>query len=329
VSAPPPHRARLILRYVLSVAVLAWIGWQVNWRDFDGLRGLDGALAVPAALLAGIAYPLQAWRWQKLLAAQSINPTTGWIHTVFWIGNFYNSFLPGGIAGDGVRLHYTWRAAPDRKAGAAASIVADRLLGFAALLVLAVTALALQLAFKAGHAELRTLLILSALALIGLLLVALVLTQPHWWTPLASRWLGADRTAALGQAFASIGAHRSTLVAVVALSVVVWLLDFAALWLLAQSVGLTVGLLEMTVAAAAAYVAATLPISIGGHGVREGTLIIVLGWLGAGAAQPDLVLLLALAFWAITTGWSLLGAFAMLVVPKTEKIASAVPDHPR
>lgn len=328
-SAQPPHRARLILRYVLSLAVLAWIGWQVDWHDFGGLHGLNWALAVPAALLAGLAYPLQAWRWQKLLAAQSIHPPAGWVHAVFWIGNFYNSFLPGGIAGDGVRLHYTWRTAPDRKAGAAATIVADRLLGFAALLVLAVTALALHLGFNGGHPELRTLLILSVLALILLLLAALLLAQPRWWTPLVGRWLGTDRTAALGHAFASVGAQRNTLLTVVALSVAVWLLDFLALWLLAQSVGLAIGLLEMTVAAAAAYVVATLPISIGGHGVREGTLVIVLGWLGAGATRPDLVLLLALAFWAVTTGWSLLGALAMLFVPKTEKIASAAPDHPR
>lgn len=326
-SAQPPRRARTILRYAFSLGVLVWIGWQVPWDEFGGLRGLDWSLAVPAVFLAGLAYPLQAWRWQKLLATQAIRPPTGWVHAVFWVGNFYNSFLPGGIAGDGVRLHCTWRVAPDRKAGAAASIIADRLLGFAALLVLAVTALGLQLGLNGGQAELQSVFVLSAVALSGLLLLSVFLAQPRWWTPWAGRWLGAERTAALGLAFGSIGAHRRTLLAVITLSVAVWLLDFVALWLLAGSIGLAVGPLEITVAAAAAYVAATLPISIGGHGVREGTLVVVLGWLGVGAAQPGLVLLLAAALWAVTTGWSLLGGLAMFSLPPTPKIASAAAGH--
>jgi uncharacterized membrane protein YbhN (UPF0104 family) len=327
VSAQPPRRARTILRYAFSLGILVWIGWQVDWREFGGLRGLDWKRALPAVLLAGLAYPLQAWRWQKLLATQGIRPSVGWVHAVFWVGNFYNSFLPGGIAGDGVRLHYTWREAPDRKAGAAASIIADRLLGFAALLVLAVAALGLQLGFNGGQAELQSVFALSALALVGLLLLTVFLTQPRWWTPLASRWLGSDRTAALGHAFVTIRAQRGALFAVITLSVAVWLLDFAALWLLAGSVGLSVGVLAMTVAAAAAYVVATLPISIGGHGVREGTLVVVLGWLGVGAAQPGLVLLLAAAFWAVTTGWSLFGGLAMFRLPAAPKIESAATSH--
>ncbi len=325
VFATTPRRLRTGLRYAVSLAVLGWIVWQVEWRDFGNLRGLDWRFALPAVLLAGLAYPLQACRWQKLLAAQDIRPTGLWVQAVFWIGNFYNSFLPGGIAGDGVRLHHTWRTAPARKAGAAASIVADRLLGFAALLVLAAAALGLHLGLNEGGSELRSLFYVSLLALLLLLVLALVMTRPGLWTPWVGRWLGADRAAALGAAFAAVGTQRATLLTVIVLSVMVWLLDFVALWLLAKGVGLAVGPLEMTVAAAAAYVVASLPISIGGHGVREGSLVIVLGWLGVGAGAPGLVLLLALAFWAVTTGWSLLGGLAIFAVPAANRIDSAPP----
>lgn len=324
VSATTPRRIRTGLRYTVSLAVLGWIAWQVEWRDFANLRGLDWRFALPAVLLAGLAYPLQACRWLKLLAAQDIRPPARWVQAVFWIGNFYNSFLPGGIAGDGVRLHHTWRMAPAHKAGAAASIVADRLLGFAALLVLAAAALGLHLGLNDGGSELRSLFYVSLLALLLLLALALVMTRPALWTPWVGRWLGPDRTAALGAAFAAVGAQHVTLLVVIGLSVMVWLLDFVALWLLAQSVGLAVGPLEMTVAAAAAYVVASLPISIGGHGVREGSLVIVLGWLGVGADAPGMVLLLALAFWAVTTGWSLLGGLATFAVPAAGGIDSAV-----
>jgi uncharacterized membrane protein YbhN (UPF0104 family) len=327
-ASPAARRARTVLRYALSLAALAWIGWSVDWSAFGSLRGLDLPLALFATALSGVAYPLQAWRWQRLLAAQGIVPGTAWVHGVFWLGNFYNSFLPGGIAGDGVRLHYTWKQDAGRRAGAAASIVADRLLGFAALVGLAAAALALQLILRGDHAGLRSLLIASAATLAALTAGAFVLVRPGSWVPFAARWLGVGRANSLGAAFAAVGAKRGTLYAVLGVSVTVWLADFAALWLLARAVGLETGVLEIAVAGAAAYVAATLPISIGGHGVREGALVIVLGWLGVGSGQPGHVLQLAVAFWAVTTGWSLLGGLAAFLPATAGRKESAAPSPP-
>lgn len=327
-ASPASSRVRTLLRYAFSLAVLGWIAWHVDWREIGGLRGLDWRMAVPAVLVAGLAYPLQAWRWQLLLSAQGLAPRASWVHAVFWLGNFYNSFLPGGIAGDGVRLHYAWKEFPGRRAGAAASIVADRLLGFAALLGLAAAAIALQLALREDHAALRTLLAASLATFAALIAMFLLLSHPRRWTPWAARWLGPERAESLGAAFAAAGGRRATLLAAIGLSVAVWLLDFVALWLLARSVGLEAGILETTVAAAAAYAAATLPISIGGHGVREGALVVVLGWLGVGAEQPGHVLPLAVAFWAVTTGWSLAGGLSVFFLPSPPKKESAATNFP-
>jgi uncharacterized membrane protein YbhN (UPF0104 family) len=102
------------------------------------------------------------------------------------------------------------------------------------------------------------------------------------------------------------------------LSVVVWLVDCVSLWLLGRSVGLETGLLGMTVAAAAAYVAAALPISIGGHGVREGALVAMLAALGLATTADGRVATLALAFWAVSAGWSLVGGLVWLGASGTE-----------
>lgn len=301
------------LRYALSLAVLAWLAWRVDWVRFGGLRGLDWTLALPAALLAGLAYPLQAWRWHLLLRAQGLTLSARWVQGVCWIGQFYNSFLPGGVAGDAVRFGYLWREHPDRKAAAAASLLADRLLGLGALLALAALALGMHLARAGGGAELRALLTASTLAF-GLLLAAgWSATRTRWWEPLSARLLGAERATALHDAAVALGDRHATLAVAALLSVAVWLVDFISLWLLARSVGLDAGLLGMTVAAAAAYVAASLPISIGGHGVREGTLVAVITLLGLGAGQSEHVALLAVAFWAVSVGWSLFGGAVWLL----------------
>jgi uncharacterized membrane protein YbhN (UPF0104 family) len=304
--------AGTVLRYGLSVAVLAVLAAQVNWVEFHGLRRLDWSLAGPAVLLAGLAYPLQAWRWQALLTAQDIRLPVPTLHRVFWIAQFFNSFLPGGVAGDAVRFGHLWRAHPDRKAAAAASLIADRLLGLGALFALAALALGLHLALTGGGAELQTLLAAS-LAAFGLLLAGgWIATRTVWWQPLCTRLLGPERTLALHEALGSLGRRHGVLAVATALSLGVWLLDFAALWLLARSVGLVAGPLVICAAGAAAYVAATLPISIGGHGVREGALVATLSLLGVSGQGAGSLAMLALAFWAISIGWSLVGGVVFL-----------------
>ena len=309
--------AGTVLRYALSLALLGWLAGQVEWARLGGLRGLDWSLALPALLLAGAAYPLQAWRWQILLHAQGLFLSAGWVHRVFWIGQFYNSFLPGGVAGDAVRFGHLWRVHPERKAAAAASLVADRLLGLGALLALAALALGLHLALAPGGAELQMLLAAS-LAAFGLLLAASwSATRTRWWEPLSARLLGAPRAASLHDAAVALGVRHAALTAATVISVGVWLVDCVSLWLLARSVGLEIGLLGMTVAAAGAYVAAALPISIGGHGVREGTLVAMLATLGLTTAADGRVATLALAFWAVSIGWSLVGGLVWLVAGGT------------
>ncbi len=304
--------AGTVLRYGLSLAALGWLATRVEWVRFGGLHGLDWSLAGPAVLLAGLAYPLQAWRWQLLLRAQGVTPPARWVHGVFWVGHFYNSFLPGGVAGDAIRFGYVWRAHPDRQAAAATSLLVDRLLGLGSLCALATLALGLHLTRVAGGTELWTLLAASTAAF-GLLLAAgWSATRTRWWEPLSAKLLGAERAAALHDAAGALGARPGILTVAAGQSVAVWVIDFLALWLLAQSVKLEAGLLGMTVAAAAAYVAASLPISIGGHGVREGALVAVLALLGLGAGQPEQVALLAVAFWAVTVGWSLVGGMVYL-----------------
>ncbi|MBA4135733.1 MAG: hypothetical protein C0518_00290 [Opitutus sp.] len=320
VSGAPTTAFRLFpwLRYGVSVSVLGWVAWQIDWRELGGLAAIDWPLAFPAVLLAGIAYPLQAWRWQGMLAAQGLVLRPARVHVLFWIGNFYNCFLPGGIAGDGFRLLATWRTHPGQKAAAGVSIVADRAIGLCTLFGLAVLALGGHLAIYGGNRQLETVLFASAGALIFLSGGTILVMHSTIWEGMTRRILGDKRTLAIRVVVDALARNPGALGAATALSLMVWLIDFAALWLIAQAVGLDAGPLALAVAAAAAYVAAALPISVGGHGVREGTLVLVLGWIGIGmeAGQADQVRLLAISFWAVSTGWSLAGALTLWLEPR-------------
>jgi hypothetical protein len=102
------------------------------------------------------------------------------------------------------------------------------------------------------------------------------------------------------------------------LGAVIWLLDFIAVWLLARAIGLPLPFLETCIAMSVAYAATVLPISVGGHGIREGALLATLAAFGllATVAAQNLAPLLALLVWAVTVFWSLFGGLVVLAAPR-------------
>jgi uncharacterized membrane protein YbhN (UPF0104 family) len=98
------------------------------------------------------------------------------------------------------------------------------------------------------------------------------------------------------------------------MSYAIWLLDFLSVWLLARSVGLPLPFIEVSLAMSVAYAATVLPVSVGGHGIREGTLLGMLALLGLlpDDASRQLALLLAVLVWAVSVIWSLFGGIAAL-----------------
>ena len=93
--ATPAGRAA---RYLVSLSLLWLLASRIDFVQLAGLRGqFSVPLTVAALLLAGITYPLHAWRWWLLLRAQGIPLSLHWTHVVTWIGQFYNAFLLGGI----------------------------------------------------------------------------------------------------------------------------------------------------------------------------------------------------------------------------------------
>lgn len=313
-------RVGAVLRYSLSGLLLGWLVTRIEWTRIGELDRLDWALALPAAAIAGVAYPLQAFRWTVFLRALGVHLPHRWVHGVFWIGQFYSTFLPGGVAADAVRLMHLWGAASARRAAGVASVVADRMFGFASLLTIATSALAMHLFGAGSPGSVRPMLAASAVASAVVLLLSWSLIATRWWEPLTRRVLGAERATALHDAAVALGTRRGALALGAGLSVLVWLLDFIAVWMMARAVGMSAGLLEISVAAAAAYVAATLPISIGGHGVREASLVGMLTAMGLTAGDGQAAALLALVFWILNVGWSLVGGIVQLawLAPRRE-----------
>jgi uncharacterized membrane protein YbhN (UPF0104 family) len=305
-----------ILRTLVSLALLSAFVLGIDWARLAATRGRFAAGTVAwATVLAGITYPLHAWRWWLLFRAHGSALSLNWAHSVTWISQFYNSFLIGGLGGDAARVYYLCRDEPERKAGGLAAIVLDRVMGLVVLMSLAVLALVAKAGVLALEPGLRWIFIVSVAVTLGgaaaggLMLATDAARWPRWVQALL-------RPAGLGtvtQLLAGIRSAKGDHVLALVASYAIWLLDIVAIWLLARAVGLSLPFLETCIAVSVAYAATALPISVGGHGVREGALLAVLGMFGVLRGEAtDQGLLLGILVWAATVLWSLAGGLVLL-----------------
>jgi uncharacterized protein (TIRG00374 family) len=133
------HRVQSLLRPAVAVTCLALLLWLVDWRSSIELlaRISPGPVAV-ACLASALGIVISAWKWQLLLRALHICASLPTLVRVYWIGGFVSSFLPSSVGGDLARTALTRHLGGIGPVGA--SILVERVTGFAVLLVLALGA---------------------------------------------------------------------------------------------------------------------------------------------------------------------------------------------
>ena len=82
---------------------------------------------------------LRAFRWGILLKGLKASVRFGRLVELYFVGNFYNAFLPSGFGGDAVRILEIARDVPPNVA--AGTVLVDRLTGLLALFLMALLAL--------------------------------------------------------------------------------------------------------------------------------------------------------------------------------------------
>ncbi|MGZ5537918.1 MAG: lysylphosphatidylglycerol synthase transmembrane domain-containing protein, partial [Chthoniobacterales bacterium] len=113
------------------------------------------ALGIVAYLIVEIA---AAVRWQVLLRVQKIRLTNMRVGGLFFIGMFYNQFMPGGTGGDIIKSYLLLKETSDKKAGALLAVLFDRIIGLTALIGITGVLIAVRYHWLAQTPETRRLL---------------------------------------------------------------------------------------------------------------------------------------------------------------------------
>ena len=261
-------------------------------------------------------------RWQLLLRVQGIALSWARVFMLLLIGVFFNFVIPGGTGGDVVKVFYLLKETPGKRAQALLSVLVDRLIGLFALIAMAGVFIAAQWSWLRSAPDAAK-YIWTALAILGGSLAVLgasfLLTGFGLIHKLPARLPGRDRLAELALAYNLYGRA--------------WKQSAAALLL---SVGAHLGYFAMYFCAAASFRAASripsfaelcaimpiictitsLPISVGGLGVREKLFQVFLGDLCG--VSDAVAAIMSTTGYGLNLVWGLLGGLLYLFYRPSE-----------
>lgn len=308
-------RLGLLVKAGVTVGVLAWLLWRADWGGLAA-RIADASPWWLAAgfVIKGLTVPLAAERW-RIVAAAAGAAFDRWTGLKLMLaGLFLGQALPGAVGGDVVRGWLTYRHGLPASSTVTA-LVADRV---AALVgVLAVMAL--------GAAHLSTLSPgIGAAVVAAAVLTAVAATAVCYVdrVPLPQRLLRPAPVAALLDAARRLraGAGPGAVAAALSVSAAVHLCTVGATAAYARALDMPVTALDCLAVVPFSIIAAALPLSLAGWGVREGSMIA--GFSLAGLPADD-ALLLSLLIGFSVLAHSLPGAPIWLAWSTDRQAASA------
>lgn len=239
---------------------------KVLSRGFFSLfeRTRKGLFYAMAALLL-VPLFLCALRWWLLLRAHGFPAPLGRVFFVTYAGAFFNHVLPGAVGGD-IAKAVLAASGEDRKAAVVGTVILDRLIGLAVMIVLGAACLTPFV----GRFQDRRLAILVYGLLAGMLAVYLLYFSGR------TRGLVGERLpfrATMGQldaVFRSAREKKGLMAAAAGLSVLAQASAILIIFGLSRAMGLTgAELWTFFVFEPVIFIGTALPISLGGLGVQE------------------------------------------------------------
>lgn len=130
-----------IIRVGLSALLLAWLFNKIDLKNMlDAVRTADVLYLFYAGLAFLICNFIILWRWFIFIRALGLSVTVGKVIRYYFMGLFGNLFLPSAIGGDIIKILGLCKDSA-QKPRVVASVILDRLSGFASIVIIAVLAL--------------------------------------------------------------------------------------------------------------------------------------------------------------------------------------------
>jgi uncharacterized protein (TIRG00374 family) len=266
---------------VFTIAILIWLFHSPEKRAqmAGAISKADRTwlyIGLPVALVGEVANIV---RWQILMRVQSMYMSWRRATMLFFVGLFFNLFMPGYTGGDFARLYYLMREFPDKKKESILTVVMDRLIGMAALVLTALLTTILRWNWLQKTPQATVLLWVLISMLIGFVLVtagSFAVTGFKLVDRLPEHFPFRDRLVETSEAYHLFARSKKSLLFAFLLSFPVLFSFYGAFYCTARALGAGVSLLDMGSIMPIVTSIISLPITPSGIGFRESLLGILL-----------------------------------------------------
>ncbi len=266
-------------KLVVSALSLYLVFSKAGPREILGMMKRIGPLYfLAAALIYVVSQAISTVRWKLLLPGKF---TFRKLFSLYMIGAFFNSFLPGLIGGDVVKAYYLNKDAK-KLSLTLASIFMDRYFGYAALMIVGAVAYPFAVGYFRGAVYQWVMPAIVCAFIVGSFL--------FFGLQLGKRFRTVSE---FYEYFVSLKSRKDVITKALMISICIQILGFSGVALLASALGEDIPVLLLFVFLPIIITVTTIPISISGLGVREGAFVILLGLIGI---KPELATSLSLSW---------------------------------
>jgi len=300
----------LFLRIAFVTGGIVWavsrIAQEQRWSSFlQYFRRMNIWIFAGILCIFTLSHFIVAFRWWLLLRSQSIFIRFWAAVKLFFLGWFYNNFMPSSVGGDLIRAWYVTEHT-DKKFEAALCVFVDRLIGLLTTLLIAVFFYTFFLRgqvnvisfsgrsgfldFVAEHRWIvlwGIVIVAVAFCLLCLCKTSRAVLKKNW------AYIGERGLKVVGKLKAAIIIYyrsRLTVLTVSLLTIFIQMLTITGFWVLGSNMGIEAAIKYYFVFFTLTWVVGAIPVSIGGAVVIEASLVFLFTQV-AGIDEP--------AAWAI------------------------------
>jgi len=267
----------------------------------EALRNTRLALLPLAVIASFVVTWLMAYRWRAILSGRGLSIKTQRLFLFYLIGIFFTSFVPGGgVSGDVARLIYVDREVRD-KALVLSTLVYERLIGVFTLLLIGLSATLMTRAY--GQTDRVIYVSEGILAAAFIIIAALMSSYISSWLAHVIRKIGhrlrmvrvAEAAARTLESISVLRRDSGLLLRTSILSVLIRIVWSLGCYVVSRAMGLPIDMLTLFAFISLVDLVRLMPISIGGLGVREWTVIALFATVGITREQALTFSILAFA----------------------------------
>ena len=264
----------ITLKSLISSILIFYIFSQIDLNElktFFELKLIFVILGITCFLT--ISTVMTGYRWKLILKNMSNHISVGWASINIIIGMFFNLFLPSSFGGDVYRIYHSNKNGINLSI-ASLSIVSDRFFGLLTLIIL--SSLSIPIIFINPYMEkfLIPILIIISLFIITVSLIIFFLYLPN-------SNIFFFKISKISKNIVDSINLKNFKFKILIISIILHIFNILCFYIASFAVNFHLNIFTWFIIIPPVILISSLPISIGGWGVREGLLILALVELGA------------------------------------------------